>query len=170
MGRAEHEMEQEIREAEQWLAGWETPSPSPGSLEATKAAVREALRRQAARRSPPRRWRRGLAAAAAIALATAAGWHYLALDHGRNTIVADAEADLQQWPPETSEDATYMVNLSTDLSDLETWSSDDAWDLDGATLYRVLEGAVQSTESGEAEPILPSSYHPALTAPRIEEA
>jgi len=172
MAREEHELEQEIRDAESWLAGWETPLPSAAGVAATKAAVRAALRSRQAARLVRRRWWSGLATAAAVVLAAGLGWHYLNPDRVTNhALMADAEADLQPWPPETSEDATYMVNLSTDLAELESWSADDAWDLDGVKLYRALEDAVRSGESvGETESEPPSSYRHPPTAPRIEEA
>ncbi len=168
MNNEDHELEREIRDAENWLATWETPLPSAVGVAATKAAVRAALRRRAVLR-----WRwGGLAAAATVVLAAWLGWHYWVSDRGvNNMFFAEADADLQPWPPETSEDATHMVNLSTDLAELESWAADDAWDLDGTMLYRALEDAVRSSESvGESESELPSSYRPVPASPRIEEA
>ena len=53
-----------------------------------------------------------------------------------------------QWPIETQQDAVALTDLDNELSELEAWSSDESWELDGRILYEALEGVLEGASNG----------------------
>lgn len=154
MSTSDRKTEVEIATGEQWLRAFEAPGPSRASVGRLRRTVRAELGRGSARFSwTP--WHGVLAAAASIALAVGVGWD-AARQHDVASKPAAALALDPSWPVETWQDAVAMTDLENGLIELEAWSSEEAWNLDGTTLYEVLEDALEETleahdeESGES--------------------
>ncbi|MBN2563211.1 MAG: hypothetical protein JXQ75_19990 [Phycisphaerae bacterium] len=153
MSDVDRTLQDEIEAGERWLVNFETASPSQKSIGRVKQAVRAELAkaRRGATAGRWATWQGVLAAAASIALAVTVGWHS-SRQHAFSPVDV-AKVDLvSTWPIETWEDAVASTGLDDDLSDLESWSAEEAWDLDGTALYEALEGALEdASEDGPAE-------------------
>jgi hypothetical protein len=144
MNDFEPKLQDEITAGEKWLSGFSTPSPSSDAMERTRRAVRGELSRPKLAHFATRHWAawRGAAAAAAVmVLAVTIGW--LSFETGtRPAPVASLTDPLPLWSNEIREDSTRFAGLDDNLSDLEEWSADQPWAVNGASLYDTLEGVL----------------------------
>lgn len=159
----------EIDEGERFLAGFPTASPSPSAVAHIKLAIRAELARGI---QPPTRswatWHGVLAAAAALAIAVTVGW-LSARQHGPASLVAtDAEPE-SSWLADTNREAVALTDLEKQLSALEAWSEDNAWDVSGTALYETLHNALDDAPKGNNPTDEGASAAPHLTAQRSEE-
>ncbi len=150
MSELDANVNDEIADGERWLAGFQTPEPSRECVQRVKAAVRSEVGRAGPRDAAGRWvwWHGALSAAASIALAVTVGWH--STRHHCSVPAGLAQGDaMSAWSDETWQDAVALGDLEDELSDLETWTSDDAWDADGAVLYEALDGVLQEVVDGD---------------------
>ncbi len=143
-------LREEIADGEHWLAGFEMPEPSRESVERVKGAVLAELGKVGAD-VPADRWTRwhGVAAAAAsIALAVGVGWYSARHNQSAIDVLAQDEP-ASAWSDETWQDAVALGDLDDELADLESWTSEDAWDVDGVMLYEALDGMTQDVTEAQ---------------------
>jgi hypothetical protein len=165
MNEFEHKLQNEIAAGEKWLSGFSTPSPSSDALERTKRAVRAELCRPQLAHFATRHWaawRGVIATAAVMTLAVTIGWLSFETNPPR-TPPTTPMAAAPSWPSEIQEDSTRFAGLDDNLSDLEEWSADRPWAVNGASLYDTLEGVLgDDTTKGTGDTgalISPSGGH-----------
>ena len=136
-------MHEEIADHEKWLAIYSTPAPSDSAVARAKSAAREAMLASRVR-SPRTAWRvwQGVAASAAIiALAVFVG--YRAVQTTPSAPMAVAERDpIPSLPEASREGTTRVTDFDDDLTDLETWSAQANWGMSGASLFELMDEAL----------------------------
>jgi hypothetical protein len=136
-------MHEEIADHEKWLAVYSTPAPSASAVARAKSAAREAMLSSRVRR-PKTAWRvwQGVAASAAIiALAVFVG--YRAVQTAPSAPMAVAERDpIPSLPEASREGTTRVTDFDDDLTDLETWSAQANWGMSGASLFELMDEAL----------------------------
>lgn len=150
MGGFDRKLENEIATGERWLATFETAPPSTASVERVKRAVRAELggARPGFRTGRWAVWHGVLAAAAAIALAVTVAWHSVRSDVQSARSIA-GRWDIPTWSTETAQEAVVLADLDQELSELEAWSVEEAWDWGGSALYEAMERALNETPDGD---------------------
>lgn len=146
----DHKMLDEIKEGEHWLATIADAPPPRNHIERIKRAVHAELGHTRANATGQRWavWHGALASAAAIALAVTVGWlSSVTLVSPTGNIVAET---VTTWPDETEQEVVTLAYLDEGLSDLETWTEEQAWDVDGTTMYEAFEEALEDTSNGTA--------------------
>lgn len=143
MNEQERQMHEEIADHEKWLAVYSTPAPSASAVARAKSAAREAMLASRVRR-PRTAWRvwQGVAASAAIiALAVFVG--YRAVQTTPSAPLAVAERDpIPSLPEASREGTTRVTDFDDDLTDLETWSAQANWGMSGASLFELMDEAL----------------------------
>lgn len=143
MTEQDRKMHEEIADHEKWLAVYSTPAPSASAVARAKSAAREAMLSSRARR-PRGAWRvwQGVAASAAIiALAVFVG--YRAVQTTPSAPMAVAERDpIPSLPEASREGTTRVTDFDDDLTDLETWSAQANWGMSGASLFELMDEAL----------------------------
>ena len=142
----ERKMHEEIAEHEKWLAVYSTPKPSASAVARVKSAAHEAMLASHARR-PRSAWRvwQGVAAAAAlIALCVLVGYRAaMTTPSASSAPTAIAERDpIPSLPEASREGITHVTALDDDLTDLETWSAQANWGVSGASLFELMDEAL----------------------------
>ena len=145
MNEFERKMHDEIAEGEKWLSTFSTPRPSAGAIERTKQAIRAELARPQLVRFASKHWAAwhgAVGAAAMVVLAVTIGWFSFEIYVKPPLAVPTTTDSLPVWVPETPDEATRFAGLDDGLSDLEEWSADQPWAVNGASLYDTLEGVL----------------------------
>ncbi|HWL93279.1 MAG TPA: hypothetical protein VNT79_07070 [Phycisphaerae bacterium] len=152
MSERDKKLNDEIAEGERWLAGFGRPAASDELLARIKQSVRHEVLRVNASAAVGRSWKHwhgALAAAASIALCVGvAGYSTRFQPLQRATLVQDLE------PVAVEREVTALLSFlpasDDELAELEESNSDDAWALDGPSLYEAMEAAFEddASESG----------------------
>lgn len=140
----ERRMHEEIAEHEKWLAVYSTPAPSPSAVERAKAVAREAMNSERGGSSLRawKVWQGVTAAAAAIALCVFVGT--LTKSKSPTDISQFAERDPIPVLPILSREETESATVfDDDLSELEAWSAQANWGMSGASLYELMDEALE---------------------------
>lgn len=136
----ERQILNEIERGERWLAAYPTPSAPEGLTENVRAAVRRELACQSRPRSAfPWAAVMGLAAAAAIVLAVWLGDATLIPTPADSGPIQYVEAVPPAEAQEAAEDVVAIVKINEGLDDLESWSEESVWDLDGSSLSDAMD-------------------------------
>ncbi len=139
----ERKMHEEIAEHEKWLAVYSTPAPSASAVARAKSAAHEAMLASRARR-PRSAWRvwQGVAAAAAlIALCVLVGYRAAMTTPSAPAAIAERDP-IPSLPEASREGITHVTALDDDLTDLETWSAQANWGVSGASLFELMDEAL----------------------------
>lgn len=155
MSQPDRRLNEEIAEAERWLAAQPTPGPSREAVEQAKSAARLELMRTSAQpaRGRIRPWHGVLAAAASLALAVSVGWYVVRTQEPAAPALAadDAGSALDAIADAAAADTTQLALFDDDLSELEDWSSQESWSEGGASLFEAMHEALAAEgESGPA--------------------
>lgn len=143
MADHDRKMLDEIAEDERWLAVYSTPAPSSVSVERAKAAAREAARLLISGQTG-RTWRvwQGIAGvAAAIALCVFVGWRASQDTNQGETQLAMLDP-MPVLPEQSYESITRISTFDEELSDLEDWSVQASWGVSGASLFEIMDEAM----------------------------
>ena len=132
----------EIAENERWLAVYSTPAPSADSVERAKAAARDAARSEAGRqRRTWRIWHGVSGAAAAIALCVLVGGRARQVTKQGDTQLGQADP-MPVLPEQSYESITRISTFDEELSELEDWSAQASWSVSGASLFEIMDEAL----------------------------
>ncbi len=140
----------EITRGEAWLAGFKTPEASGELIERIKRATREQLARPAVlpRLFALRPWHGSLAAAAMLALCVGVAWYSRSQTPiGPGPMTDSGSIAVAPVPDEVEAIFYTFEGVEQGLSELDELAYDDAWSLDGVSLYSALDEAF-SEDSG----------------------
>lgn len=150
MADFEKQLIEEIERNEIWLARFETPEASPALVTRIKGAVRQELARQSARRRilDLRPWQSVFAAAAMLAICVGIAWY--SSSYSPRTVGPLADAPVAENVPEEV-DALFstFADSDSDLTELDDLAYDEAWSLDGVSLYSAWDEAF-TDDSGQS--------------------
>jgi hypothetical protein len=132
----------EIEELEQQLNAVPRPMAARDAMERTKLAIRAELHAMHGTGHVPRgrAWQGAVAAAAMIALAVGVGWNSLRQE---TRLAAEGADAIALWSEPTHEQVVQLASLNDQMTKLESWSAEESWNVNGATLYSVFEEAGQ---------------------------
>ena len=147
---SQRRMLEEIERDERWLAGFPTPAASPELVERITGQVRgEAVRQR--NRPSALAWSRvagTFAAAASIALAVWIGLSDWGDDAAERVAVVGESSPVEALVAGSENAVGAMAKLDEGLDDLESWSDDAVWDLDGTALAEALDESYRDASNG----------------------
>jgi len=150
MSGFDHDMLSEIERHERWLAGFSTPPASPALINRLNLEIARALpcSSHPERRFRFRFWHGLVAAAACLAIAA-----WLAkspvITRPTETGLQLADGDDLPGAEETEQQTASLVELDDNLTNLESWSRESPWDLEGDSLAEAIDAVYDDAANGQ---------------------
>jgi hypothetical protein len=151
MSEFEQNMLSEIESDERWLAGFSTPPASPALDERLNLAVAGELPcfSPLERRFRFRFWHGLVAAAACLVIAAWLGKSPV-ITRPTETHLQLADSDELPGTEVTEQQTASLVELDDNLTNLESWSQESPWDLEGDSLAEAIDAVYDDAVNGQA--------------------